>query len=182
MTSKNLALITLAAASLASGQLKLPKLSDVKDKLPQKQTATDQPANQPSTLPAGSTKGTYKGQGIELTLCEKTVDEGQFDTACATPARTFQFKGSVTNVFATMRFNPPLTNASPRFEVQVFKDGNLDDSRQFTFPLGGRTAAVEFTKLPGVYTVKIVDRYHKEEIAVTDQFVVAPRAAGSQSK
>jgi hypothetical protein len=215
---KPIAILTLATATLAFGQFKLPKLSDVKDKLSQKnaagastapvqpvapnqaapeqtttsqtapiQTAKVEPAKAPpavpafTPLPAGSTKGSYKGQGVELTLCEKGVREGQYDIGCAKPARTFQFKGTVTNVFGTMRFDPPLTNASPRFKVQVFKDGSLDEYRGVTFPLGGRTAVVGFTKTPGLYTIKIVDEYNENNVALTDQFVVAPDTVGDRA-
>jgi hypothetical protein len=215
MKMRNLAVIALTTAAVSFGQLKLPKLSDVKDKLSQKsapaastpastpdatpapaQPATDQPAaNQtakaepaktstPQTftpLPPGSTKGSMQGQGVEVTLCEKGMKEGQWDVACAKPARTFQYLGKGYNVHATFRFNPPLTNQSPRFKVMLYKGDNLtqyDEYREVDFRPGGRTASVSFTKTAGNYTFKLVNQYKDEEVALVDHFVVAPDTVG----
>jgi hypothetical protein len=216
MRSNRLAIITFATASLAFGQFRVPKLSDVKDKLSQKNTTTatqpstgqaapaqpaptDPPSNQVAKneapaaapakpadepfkpLPAGSTKGQYQGQGVELTLCSKVAREGQWDVACVTPARTFEYKGSLKNVIGTMRFTPPLTNNSPRFKVMVYKGDRMDEYREVTFNTGGRTAGVAFTMTPGLYTVKIVDQFDADKIFLTDQFVVAPDKVGDRA-
>jgi hypothetical protein len=213
MTTKNLAVITLATATLAFGQIKLPKLSDMKDKLSPKTTtttpatpaATDQSAaNQAATantemaksatapatapaanepfkpLPAGSTKVTYQGQGIELTICEKGARQGQWDVACVTPARTFEYKGGNTAVYGMFKFDPPLTSQTSNYKVQIFKNGNLDEYREITFQTGGKTAVVRFSPRPGLYTMKVVEQTHDERVALTDQFVVAPDTVGDR--
>jgi len=202
--------MALTTASLSFGQFKVPKLSEMKDKMTQKGSATptaapatSQPATASNAMPAsspapasapasakeqtftplaaGPMKGGYPGQGIELTMCEKGAKEGQWDVACVKPARTFQYKGSVTNVFGTLRFTPPLTNNSTRLKVIVYKKDVMDEYREITFNTGGRTAAVGFTKGPGLYVVKVVDQYDSDKVFLTDQFVVAPDTVGDRA-
>ena len=195
MNTKYLMSIALITSSLTFGQL--PKLSAMKDKMSGKATTSSTaassdaaPAAAPATaakeeaftpLAAGTMKGMIDGQGMELTMCEKGMREGQYDLACAKPARTFQYKGSVTNVFATLRFTPALTNKSTRLKVIIFKGEVMDEYREITFQPGGRTAAVSFTKAPGLYTVKVVDQYNSDRIALTDKFVVAPDSVGDRA-
>jgi len=204
MNKKKLVLIMLAAASLASAQFKMPKLSDVKDKLNQKtapakvnasapaaETAapvTSQPAQPaaPATITpiaAGSTKGAMGAQGMELTMCEKPGRDTQsrWDVLCLKPARTFQYQGSVTNVFGIVKFTPALTNESVRLKVNVFKNGVLDEYREITFQTGGKTAGFSFTKTPGAYVLKIVDQYDDDKIALTENFVVMPDTVGDRA-
>jgi hypothetical protein len=203
MTSKHLIAFTLAATTLSFGQIKMPKLSDMKDKMTQKNAApapagtetaaatTPSPATsaaapavkeEPFTpLAPGPMKGGYPGQAIELTMCEKGAKEGQWDVACTKPARTFQYKGSVTNVFGTLRFTPPLTNKSTRLKVVIYKKDVMDEYREVTFNPGGRTASVGFTKGPGLYMVKIVDQYDGDKVFLTDQFVVSPDTIGDRA-
>jgi len=52
MNKKNLVVFTLATASMAFGQLKLPKLSDMKDKLSQKPTAAAKTTASTTSAPA----------------------------------------------------------------------------------------------------------------------------------
>jgi hypothetical protein len=145
--------------------------------------AKAEPAKAPETftpLPAGSTKVTYQGQGIELTICEKGARQGQWDVVCTKPARTFEYKGGATAVFGTFKFDPPLTNQTSNYKVQIFKDGRLDEYREITFQTGGKTAVVRFSPHPGLYTMKVVEQTHDERIALTDQFVVAPDTVGAR--
>jgi hypothetical protein len=192
MNTKCMIAIVLTTVSLTFGQL--PKLADMKTKMSGRTTAPAAASASPAASPApvaaegpftplaaGSTKGLIDGQGMEFTMCEKGAREGQYDLACAKPARTFQYKGSVTNVFATFRFTPALTNKSTRLKVILFKKDVMDEYREVTFQPGGRTAAVSFTKAPGLYTVKVVDQYDSDRIALTDQFVVAPDSVGDRA-
>ena len=194
MTSKLLIAIALASTTLSFGQIKMPKLFEMKDKMaPKPATSAAAPTPAPTAaappakdetftpLAAGPMKGGPPGQSIELTMCEKGAREGQWDVACAKPARTFQYKGSVTNVFGTMRFNPPLTSRGLNLKVMIFKKDVMDEYREVTFQTGGRTAVVSFTKGPGLYTVKIVNQFDTDKVYLTDQFVVAPDTVGDHA-
>ncbi len=215
MKTKKFVVLTMATATLAFGQLKIPKLSDVKDKLSQKNTppaastspapdvattpqpeatatapantqmakaeAPAAPATQTFTpIPPGSVKATYKGQGFELTICEKGARQGQWDIVCTKPARTFEYKGGAMAIYGTFKFDPPLTNQTSGYKVQIFKDGRLDEYREITFQTGGRTAVVRFSPRPGLYTMKVVEQTNDDKIVMTDQFVVAPDTVGTR--
>src|SRR6185369_647920 len=207
MNAKKFLPIMLATAGLSFGQLKMPKLSDMKDKLSQKNSApakvnaeapaagtaapvTGQPTQPQAAaeskitpLPAGSTKGQMGTQGMELTMCEKPGRDPQsrWDVLCTKAARTFEYKGSVTNVFGILRFTPALTNESVRLKVNVFKNGTLDEYREITFQTGGRTAGFSFTKTPGAYVLKVVDQYDDDKVALTENFVVMPDTVGDRA-
>lgn len=211
MNVKNLAMMLLAAGTLAYGQYRLPSMSSVKDKLagktntakpaaeaPAPATSTEAASTAPTTastaptsaapeassanLPAaGPVKGELRGQGVELTLCEKPAREGQWDVKCEKPTVTFEYKGSVTNVAGTLRFNPPLTSRGVGFRIQVFKKGTLDGYRDITFRTGGRTAIFTMTMTPGLYTVKVVDTFDTDQIALTENFMVNKDTVGDRA-
>jgi len=66
-------------------------------------------------------------------------------------------------------------------KVVVYKKDVMDEYREITFNTGGRTAAVGFTKGPGLYVVKVVDQYDGDKVFLTDQFVVAPDTVGDRA-
>jgi hypothetical protein len=196
MTTKNLLLIGTLAAGTAFGQLKLPNLNSVKDKLANKNTTAAKPAE---AAPAGATakapeakisvpepgpvQGKLEGQPFELTLCEKPAKDpsSRWDVMCTKPATTFAYKGSVTNFFGTMKFTPALTNESVRMKIIVYKNDVMDEYREITFQTGGKTAGFAMTKAPGLYTLQVVDQYDSDKVGLTTQFLVSPDTVGDRA-
>ncbi|HSW03596.1 hypothetical protein [Aquabacterium sp.] len=197
------------ATSSAHGQTQPPDLSSLKDKLAAKLggdknktapastptgTAPATPATgAPPTAPAaaaapvlgtGPVKGTLAGQGAEMTTCEKMAKDPaspQWDVVCVKPTKTFAYKGSVTNVGATFRFNPPMTSRTTQFKVILFKNGVMDQYQEITFNTGGRTSQIAMTVTPGTYQMKLVDQFDTDKVALTDTIVVSPDTVGDRA-
>ena len=135
-------------------------------------------------LTAEPAKGTLRGQGAEMTLCEKMQKDPtspQWDVVCAKPTKTFGYKGSVTNVGATFRFNPPMTSRTTQFKVILYKDNVMQEYREITFNTGFKTAQIAMTVPPGTYQMKLVDQFDTDQVALTDTLVVAKDTVGDRA-
>ena len=136
-------------------------------------------------LGTGPVTGTLRGQGAEMTTCEKMEREPgtQWDTRCAKPTKTFAYKGSVTNVGATFRFTPAMTSRTTQFKVILYKaDGvEMDQYREITFNTGGKTSQIAMTVTPGTYIMKLVDQFDTDKVALSDTIVVLPDTVGDRA-
>ena len=137
------------------------------------------------TLGSGPVKGTLGGQGAEMTTCEQMAKESgsQWDVVCAKPTKTFAYKGSVTNVGATFRFNPPMTSRTTQFKVILYKNNStvMDQYQEITFNTGGRTSQIAMTVTPGTYQMKLVDQFDTDKVALMDTIVVRPDTVGDRA-
>ncbi len=148
---------------------------------PAKTTAAATPS---PVLTTGPAKGTLRGQGAEMTLCEKMAKDPaspQWDVVCTKPTKTFAYKGSVTNVGATFRFNPPMTSRTTQFKVILYQDNVMQEYREITFNTGGRTAQIAMTVPPGTYQMKLVDQFDTDQVALVDTLVVAKDTVGDRA-
>ena len=119
-----------------------------------------------------------------MTTCEKMgrVPGSQWDVLCEKPTKVFAYKGSVTNVGATFRFTPAMTSRTTQFKVILFNaQGVMDQYQEITFNTGGKTSQIAMTVTPGTYTMKLVDQFDTDKVALTDTIVVSPDTVGARA-
>ena len=178
MSRINYALASFALGGcLANSQVKLPNL---KDKLSPKPTSASTSA--PSSA-AGTVTGTVNGQTVLLTLCDRVSADPKSlgDVLPGNPTKTFAFKGTVTNVFGVLRFDPPAPVKNIGYKVNVTKNGSFADDRDIEWNTGGKTALFTFTMRPGEYDLEVVNKAQPDQVFIKDRFTVAADTVGERA-
>ena len=170
---RSILMIAMTAAAALS-QVKLPgKLSD---KLTGKPAA---PAPAPAESGQSTVSGTVKNQTVEFTLTT-TSKRASNDVVATNPSKVFPFAGARSNVFAVLRFTPPLQGAAS-VKVTILKNGSFEDDRDVEYLTGGRSGYVNFTLKPGAYDVEIADKFNTSAVYVRDHFTVTADTVGDRA-
>lgn len=134
-------------------------------------------------MPALPAKMDVTGQKVELTLCDRLLPDpkSRFDQLPGTPTKKFAFKGTVTNVFGHLRFDPPANVKNIGYKVVVMKNGSWADDRDITWNTGARTASFSFTFTPGEYDLTVVNKADDSQVFAKDHFTVTPNTVGDRA-
>lgn len=172
-----ISLAIVATGALAMAQIKLP--GKIADKIPGNNTASSVNTAPAASSGAPTVSGTINGQTVELTLTETVARNGN-DVVATKPTKTFAYKGSVTNVFGTLKFTPPLQGAAG-VKVTLMKNGSFADDRDITYQTGGRTGGFAFTLAPGNYDVQVSDKFDTSKVYLRDKLTVSPDTVGDRA-
>jgi hypothetical protein len=75
-----------------------------------------------------------------------------------------------------------MTSRTTQFKVILYNaNGVMDQYREITFNTGGKTSQITMTVTPGTYTMKLVDQFDTDKVALSDTIVVSPDTVGARA-
>lgn len=95
------------------------------------------------------------------------------------PSKVFPFVAGRSNVFAVLKFTPPLQGAA-QVKVTILKGGSFEEDRDVEYLTGGRSGYVNFTLRPGEYDVEVADKFNTSAVYLRDHFTVSGDMAGAE--